>query len=77
MLYNGSVKKHVESFGTPCMIMVGLSGNGLPNLEKALDIAYQGVLDDLDSIWGVKGLIVTHSNLVVMWKVKPQMGIIS
>jgi hypothetical protein len=28
-------------------------------------------------IWGVKGLIVTRSNLVVTWKNRPQMSIIS
>ena len=34
---------------------------------------------EFDSAWGgvVKGLIVTQNNLVVVWKVKPHMGIIS
>ena len=31
---------------------------------------------NLNSIWGVKGLIVTWSNLVIMWKVRLHMGII-
>ena len=30
-----------------------------------------------DLIWGAKGLIVTHSNLVVAGKVRLKMGIIS
>ena len=33
------------------------------------------VLNEFDSTWGVKGLIVTHSNLVVTWKVRPHMSI--
>ena len=34
---------------------------------------------EFDSAWGgvVKGLILTQNNLVVVWKVKPHMGIIS
>ena len=35
------------------------------DLEKALGVAYHDVLSEFDSIWGVKGLIVTRSNLVV------------
>ena len=42
---------------------------------KAPDVAYQDNLEEFDSIWGVKGLIVTRSNLVVTWKVRPHMGI--
>jgi len=34
-------------------------------MEKAPDTAYQDVLNEYDSTWGVKGLIVTWSNLVV------------
>ena len=49
----------------------------LVDLEKALDTSYQDILNDFDSTWGVKGLIVTWSNLVVTWKVRPHMGIIS
>ena len=49
----------------------------LSDLEKAPDMAYQDILNEFDSTWGVKGLIVTKSNLVVTWKVRPQMGIIS
>jgi hypothetical protein len=37
----------------------------LSDLEKALDIAYQDVLNEVDLIWGVKVLIMTRSNLVV------------
>ena len=49
----------------------------LADLEKAPDVAYQEVLNEFDSTWGVKGLIVTMSNLVVTWKVRPHLGIIS
>jgi hypothetical protein len=40
----------------------------LRDLEKAPDVAYHDILDKFDLIWGVKGLIVTRSNLVVTWK---------
>ena len=49
----------------------------LLDFKKVLYIAYQDVLNEFDSMWGVKGLIVTCSNLVVMWKVRPWMDIIS
>ena len=49
----------------------------LSYLTKAPDVAYQDV-NEFDSIQGgVKGLIVTRTNLVVMWKVGPKMAIIS
>jgi hypothetical protein len=44
---------------------------------KSPDIAYQHIPKKLDLTWGVKGLIVTRSNLVVTWKDSPQMSIIS
>ena len=47
------------------------------NLEKALDMAYQDFLKASSSNWGVKCLIVTRSGLVVTWKVRPHMNIIS
>ena len=43
-------------------------------------LAMQGTTVDsykFDLIWGAKGLIVTRSNLVVAWKVRLKMGIIS
>jgi len=49
----------------------------LRDLEKAPDVAYHDILNNFDLIWGVKGLIVTRSNLVVTWKDRPQMSIIS
>ena len=58
--------------------MVDLSGKGLLwNWEKTLDVAYEDVLNKFDLIWCVKGLIVTRSNLVVTWTIRPQIGIIS
>lgn len=33
----------------------------LSNLEKALDVAYEDVFRGFDSIWCVKGLLVTKS----------------
>ena len=49
----------------------------LSDLEKALDVAYQDVLSEFDLTWGVKGLIMIRSNLVVTRKVRPHMGIVS
>lgn len=49
----------------------------LSNLEKAPNVAYQDILDEFDSVRGVKVLIVTRSNFVVTWKVGPQIDIIS
>ena len=48
----------------------------LSDLEMAPDVAYQDILNKFDSSWGVKGLIVIWSNLVVTWKVRLQMDII-
>ena len=46
--------------------------------KKAPDVVYQDVLNKFDSTWGgVKGLIMTWSSIVVTWKVRPHMGIIS
>lgn len=42
----------------------------LQDLDKALDAAYQDVLDEFDSVWCIKGLIVTHNNLTVIWKIR-------
>lgn len=49
----------------------------LTDSEKVPEVAYQDVLNEFDSIWRVKGLIVTHSIIVITWKVQPHMGIIS
>jgi hypothetical protein len=49
----------------------------LTELEKAPNMAYQDVLNEFDSTWVVKGLIMTYNNVVVMWKVSPHMGFIS
>ena len=38
---------------------------------------FNSFLTNFNSTWGVKGLIVTWSNLIVTWKFRPQMGIIS
>ena len=47
------------------------------DLEKAPDVAYQDILKKFDLTWGVKGLIMTWSNLVVTWKDRPYISIIS
>ena len=53
-------------------------GNGLSgSWKKAPDVAYRDILNKFDLTWGVKGLIVTQSNLVVTWKDTPQMSISS
>jgi hypothetical protein len=46
-------------------------------LDKALDIAYQDVINQFDLAWGVKGLVMTQSNSMVTWKVRRHMGLIS
>ena len=43
----------------------------LIDLEKAPDVAYEDVLKEFDNVWCVKGLTLTCSNLVIVWKVKP------
>ena len=49
----------------------------LKDLQKTPNVAYQDVLDELDLVWCVKGLIIIHSNLMVTWKDRAQMCIIS
>lgn len=50
----------------------------LRDLGKALDVvAYEDVLHEFDSVHSFKGLIVTHSNLSVTWKVRARMAIVS
>ena len=49
----------------------------LEDLERAPNMAYHDTLNEFDLTWGVKGLVVTQSNLVVNWKVMPQMNTIS
>lgn len=44
---------------------------------KASDVTYQYLLKNIDLIWGIKGLIITRSNLVVTWKIRTHMNIIS
>jgi hypothetical protein len=49
----------------------------LRDLEKARDVAYHDILNEYDWTWGVNGLIVIQSNLVVTWNDRTQMSIIS
>ena len=49
----------------------------LKALERARDVAYDNVLRVSDKVWCVKGLIITRNNLVVSWKTRPRMGIIT
>ena len=86
-LCNGSLRKHIMSFGKSCKFTVGSSGSGLFRIwKKPQTLLTKMSLTNL--IWcvcvcfgggggGVKGLIVTRNNLVVMWKVRRKMGIIS
>ena len=48
----------------------------LHDLQKIPDVAYDNVLDTFDSVWYVKGHILTRSNLSVTRKVRPHMVII-
>jgi hypothetical protein len=79
ILYNGPLRKRTKSFGTLCRIMVRSIEwkRTLSDLEKVPNIVYQDVLKYFDSIWDVKGLIVTCSNFLITWNVRPQMAIIS
>ena len=47
------------------------------DLEEGPDVAYQDVLKEFDTTWGVKNLIVTWNNSAVTWMDKPQMNISS
>jgi hypothetical protein len=47
------------------------------DLEKALDVAHHDTLDNFDTTWGINGLIVTWSNLVITWKDRLHVSIIS
>ena len=42
----------------------------LVDLEKAGDMVYQDILNEIDSTWGVKGLIVTWSSLLPVYSLK-------
>ena len=42
-----------------------------------MNIANQDVMYKFNMAWEVKGLVMTQSNLVVMWKVTRHMGLIS
>ena len=46
-------------------------------MEEAPNASYQNALNEFDLMCGVKGLIMTRSNLVVTSKVRPRMGIMS
>lgn len=41
------------------------------------DVAYEDVLNEIDKVWCVKGLIAICNNLLVTWKVRPHIGTIS
>jgi hypothetical protein len=49
----------------------------LADSKKAPEVAYQDDLNEFDSTWGVKGLIMTWNNLVVTSRVRPHVDIIS
>ena len=48
----------------------------LRDLDIAPNVAYEDVLEVSDNVWCAQDLIVTYSNIVVTWKVRPMMGII-
>ena len=43
----------------------------LRDLAKAVDVAYQDVLDEFDSMRCINRLITTRTNVVMMGKVRP------
>ena len=72
MICNGPLRKHVKPYDTPCMIYGRIKWKWtLLDLEKALDMANQDVLNEFDLTLeeggGIKGLTATRNNLVVMW----------
>ena len=69
---NGPLRKHVKSFGMPCKFMGGLNGNGCLGTWKKPQM-WPIIFNKFNLTWGVKGLIVTQSDLVVTWKDRPQM----
>ena len=46
-------------------------------LKTTPDVAYEIVLEDFVNVWCVKGLIGILSNLVITWKDRPRMAVIS
>ena len=78
MLCNGPLKNHIMSFGMFCRIMVGLSGSRLFRIwKKPRTLLTKMSLTNLIRSRRVKGLIMTHNNSMVLWKVRPKMGNIS
>ena len=43
----------------------------LRDLEEVPNVAFQDVLKELHTTWGIKNLIGAHSNLVVTWMDRP------
>ena len=77
MLCNGPLRKHTKSFGDVFQDYDRIQWQWtLLDLEKAIDVAYPNVLNESDLIWGVQGLIVTQSNILITWKDRPPMSII-
>lgn len=63
----GQLRRCIMLLWFPSLTMVRSSGKGCWKTSEThgIDVAYQDVLNQFDSMWCVKGLIVTHSNLVV------------
>lgn len=77
ILFNGMIKP-TNLCGTLCLTMVELSDKvPFKTWKKTPKIAYNDVLEIFDMVWCLKGFIVTCSNLVVTWKARAWMGIIS
>lgn len=55
------------------MTMVEFSGNVPSKIWEKLQMLFMRMsLREFDKVWCVKGLNVTHNDLVVTWKVRPK-----
>lgn len=75
MVYWENATNHL---GQTAWLWVGLSGNGLSRVWKKLRTLPTKIFSTSSiRLEGVKGLIMIRSNLVVTWKFRTHMGIVS
>ena len=46
-------------------------------MELSQNANFQDIFDKFEFVWCFEGLLASHMNFVVTWKVRPRMGIIS
>lgn len=47
------------------------------SMELSQNANFQDIFDKFEFVWCIEGLLASHINFVVTWKVRPRMGIIS